>query len=93
MKTITAHIRGWGKQGPLKKFEIMDTLPKEGELVDMFDPGYKWGQPEKLILDPEQRTGHDEEIDQYDFYNVLEISTDAPKEDPGIRYIAIRKED
>ena len=92
MKKITAHIKGGNRQGPMKKFEIMDELPEAGELVDMHDPGYIWGEPMRVILDPEQRTGHDDEIMGYDFYKVPEISTDDPDEEPGLRWIAIRSE-
>ena len=91
--TITAHVYGGNKQGTLKKFEIMDELPKAGNLVDMWDPEYIWGEPEAVRLDPEQRTGHDDEIDKYEFYKVEEISVETPEDGGEIKYIAINKED
>ena len=88
---IEARINGGPERmGAVKKFEIVDSLPEAGELVDMFDPGYVWGEASELVLDPEQRIDDEEEHSSYTFWSVPEISTEDEDEAPQIRYFALK---
>lgn len=88
---IKARINGGPERmGAVKKFEIVDGLPEAGELVDMSDPGYVWGEASEVVLDPEQGIADEDEHVYYTFWSVPEISTEDEDEAPQIRYFALK---
>lgn len=77
MATIKARIYGtMDRMGRAVEFEIVDSLPIQGEAVSFGDPGYVWGTAELCRLDPEQRTRDEAELYRYEFYKVPEIDAD-----------------
>lgn len=78
------------RQGKVKEFEIVDSLPEKGERVNFSDPGFIWGEAEKATLDPEQRHADENEIADYDFYIVPEIDTEDG-EVAELHYFAVLK--
>lgn len=64
------------RQGKLKDFEVVDSLPEKGDAVNFGDPGYVWGDAQEARLDPEQRHRDENEIGNYDFWVVPEIDVE-----------------
>lgn len=77
MATIKARLYGtMDRMGRAVEFEIVDSLPIEGDRVSFGDPGYVWGKAELCRLDPEQRTRDEDQLYKFDFYKVPEIDVD-----------------
>lgn len=86
---IEARIYGTvERMGAIKRFEVVDTLPEQGERVDLGDPGYVWDEPQKVRLDHEQGTPDDDLHDEYDFYVVWDIDTETG-EQSSAHYMAV----
>lgn len=64
------------RQGKIKDFEIVNSLPEKGDDVNFGDPGYVWGDAWEARLDPEQRHRDENEIGNYDFWVVPEIDAE-----------------
>lgn len=89
MATIKARIYGTSdSMGMAMDFDIVDSLPIEGERVSFGDPGYIWGKAELCRLDPEQRTRDEAELYKYEFYAVPEIYVEDDEVE-AIHYMAI----
>lgn len=93
MERIKARLYGTSnRMGAIKDFEVIDSLPETGEPIDMHDPDWIWSRFEKVHLDPEQRTGDDDEHANYMFFEGIQKNLDTDEEYPGY-YFAVPVED
>lgn len=84
-ETVKARLYGTpDHMGRVVDFEIFDELPEEGELEQIGDV-WTWGKATPAHLDPEQLTGDEGRLWEYDLWKVEEIDGDG---DVIPRYIA-----
>ena len=88
---IKARIYGnINRAGAVVNFEVVNTLPETGEPIDMQDPDWIWSRFEKVHLDPEQRTGDDDEHANYTLFEGIQKNLDTGEEYTGY-YFAVPK--
>ena len=89
MEYIKARVYGTSNtMGKVHKFKIVNELPVPGESVRMGDV-YTWDKPTLIQLDPEQRTGDDDKLFDYSFWEIYDVDEEGMLSEP--HYFAKRQ--